>query len=89
MTTTSLQRTTYINTLNVHRFHTDHQSIFGCITFSHFFSRSSFVGLDTNNLNIGITKGDVVLTNLRLKKSALDGLELPVVIKEGSLELSA
>eukprot|EP01122_Echinamoeba_exundans_P003714 TRINITY_DN1378_c0_g1_i1.p1 TRINITY_DN1378_c0_g1~~TRINITY_DN1378_c0_g1_i1.p1 ORF type:complete len:3355 (-),score=763.88 TRINITY_DN1378_c0_g1_i1:110-10174(-) len=42
-------------------------------------------GLDTNNLNIGITKGDVVLANLRLKKSALDGLELPVVIKEGFL----
>jgi hypothetical protein len=46
-------------------------------------------GLDSDNLNIGVTSGNVVLTNLRLKKSALESLELPIIIKEGMKALTA
>ncbi|KAG0246128.1 hypothetical protein B0O80DRAFT_498393 [Mortierella sp. GBAus27b] len=41
--------------------------------------------LNVNQLNIGIWNGDVKLTNLRLKKDALDKFNLPVDITEGYL----
>lgn len=42
-------------------------------------------GLNTNQLNVGIWSGDVKLRNLRLKRSALDKLHLPIDVKEGYL----
>ena len=42
-------------------------------------------GLNTNQLNVGIWSGDVKLRNLRLKRSALDKLRLPIDVKEGYL----
>jgi len=42
-------------------------------------------GLNTNQLNVGIWSGDVKLKNLRLKRSALDKLRLPIDVKEGYL----
>ena len=41
--------------------------------------------LSTNQLNVGIWNGDVKLKNLRLKRSALDKLRLPIDVKEGYL----
>ncbi|KAG0317193.1 hypothetical protein BGZ99_006445, partial [Dissophora globulifera] len=41
--------------------------------------------LNVNQLNIGIWSGDVKLTNLRLKKDALDKFSLPVDVLEGYL----
>ncbi|KAF8938290.1 hypothetical protein BGZ58_001218 [Dissophora ornata] len=41
--------------------------------------------LNVNQLNIGIWSGDVKLTNLRLKKDALDKFSLPVDVAEGYL----
>ncbi|KAF9435541.1 hypothetical protein BGZ76_006083 [Entomortierella beljakovae] len=41
--------------------------------------------LNVNQLNIGIWSGDVKLTNLRLKKDALDKFSLPVDVTEGYL----
>ena len=40
-------------------------------------------GLNTNQLNVAIWSGDVKLRNLRLKRSALDKLRLPIDVKEG------
>lgn len=40
-------------------------------------------GLERENLEIGITSGHVVVENLKLKKGALDDLQLPVVVKSG------
>ena len=37
-------------------------------------------GLNTNQLNVAIWSGDVKLRNLRLKRSALDKLRLPLVV---------
>ncbi|BFZ25790.1 hypothetical protein BsWGS_28827 [Bradybaena similaris] len=46
----------------------------------------SFVdNLDTSQLSIGLWGGDVVLSQLSLKESALDNLDLPVKIKAGHL----
>jgi hypothetical protein len=42
-------------------------------------------GLDANNLKLNLSAGDAVLTNLKLKKSALETLELPITIKNGFL----
>ena len=42
-------------------------------------------GLNTNQLNVAIWSGDVKLRNLRLKRSALDKLRLPIDVKEGYL----
>jgi len=42
-------------------------------------------GLDADNLSLNLSKGDVVLSNLRFKKSALQDIELPIVVKEGLL----
>ena len=48
--------------------------------------RASYVdGLNTNQLNVAIWSGDVKLRNLRLKRSALDKLRLPIDVKEGYL----
>ncbi|KAF9111925.1 hypothetical protein BGX27_004234 [Mortierella sp. AM989] len=41
--------------------------------------------LNVNQLNIGIWSGDVKLTNLRLKKDALDKFSLPIDVTEGYL----
>ncbi|KAG0003109.1 hypothetical protein BGZ80_007728 [Entomortierella chlamydospora] len=41
--------------------------------------------LNVNQLNIGIWNGDVKLTNLQLKKDALDKFSLPVDVTEGYL----
>ncbi|CAL1529954.1 unnamed protein product, partial [Lymnaea stagnalis] len=41
--------------------------------------------LDTSQLQIGLWGGDVVLSNLNLKESALDELDLPVKIKAGHI----
>jgi len=42
-------------------------------------------GLQTENLKLSIFSGDVVLENLKLKKSCLDQFELPVQVKAGFL----
>lgn len=44
-----------------------------------------FAGLDSKDLKLEVTSGNVVLKNLKLKRSALRELELPVEIKEGAL----
>ncbi|OMJ29920.1 Vacuolar protein sorting-associated protein 13 [Smittium culicis] len=41
--------------------------------------------LETNQLNIGIWKGDVTLRNLSLRKDALDSLNLPLDIIRGNI----
>ncbi|KAI3625696.1 hypothetical protein CBS9595_001057 [Malassezia furfur] len=41
--------------------------------------------LSTNQLNVGIWNGDVKLKNLRLKRTALEKLRLPIDVKEGYL----
>lgn len=40
-------------------------------------------GLDSKNLQVSVSSGNVQLKSLNLKKSALKDLELPIVIKEG------
>ena len=40
-------------------------------------------GLKEKNLQISLMKGSVNLSNLQLKKEALDGLELPITVKSG------
>ncbi|KAG0346597.1 hypothetical protein BG004_001308 [Podila humilis] len=44
--------------------------------------------LNVNQLNIAIWSGDVKLTNLRLKKDALDKFSLPVDVVEGNIPWS-
>lgn len=39
--------------------------------------------LDSSNLNLGILKGNVVLTDLELRDDALDGFHLPVEVTQG------
>ena len=46
------------------------------------------LGLDANNLKLNLSAGDAVLTNLKLKKSALETLELPITIKNGTSHVS-
>ena len=41
-------------------------------------------GLERENLEIGITSGHVVVENLKLKRGALDDLQLPVIVKSGT-----
>ena len=41
-------------------------------------------GLEEKNLQISLLKGSAQLSNLKLKKEALDGLELPVTVKSGT-----
>jgi hypothetical protein len=41
-------------------------------------------GLDSKNLQVSVSSGDVMLKSLNLKKSALKDLELPIVVKEGT-----
>ena len=41
--------------------------------------------LQTNQLNLGVWSGDVVLRDLRLKRDALDKFNLPLTVKEGYL----
>ncbi len=41
--------------------------------------------LDRSQLKLGIWGGDVVLRNLKLKKNALDDLDLPVRVSHGFL----
>jgi len=40
---------------------------------------------DSKNLKFSIGKGDVMLKNLRLKKTVLDEMDLPVQVSEGFL----
>lgn len=42
-------------------------------------------GLDAESLRISVWRGDVELSNLRLKPEALDELNLPVTVKSGLL----
>ena len=42
-------------------------------------------GLDTKSLKISVFKGDVTLTNLKLKPEALADLNLPITVKAGLL----
>lgn len=42
-------------------------------------------GLDAESLRISVWRGDVELTNLRLKPEALDDLQLPIAVKSGLL----
>ncbi|PVU94347.1 hypothetical protein BB561_002601 [Smittium simulii] len=42
--------------------------------------------LETNQLRIGIWRGDVALKNLQLRKDALDGLHLPIDISKGEIK---
>lgn len=42
-------------------------------------------GLDAESLRISVWRGDVELTNLRLKPEALDDLNLPLTVKSGLL----
>jgi vacuolar protein sorting-associated protein 13A/C len=41
--------------------------------------------LNTSQLNLGVWSGDIKLRNLRLKKDALDKLNLPIDVTEGYL----
>jgi hypothetical protein len=41
-------------------------------------------GLDSQNLEISLLSGSVELKNLKLKASALEKLDLPVTVKEGT-----
>jgi vacuolar protein sorting-associated protein 13A/C len=41
--------------------------------------------LNTSQLNLGVWSGDIKLRNLRLKKDALDKLNLPIDVMEGYL----
>jgi VPS13-like, N-terminal len=45
-------------------------------------------GLQRENLQFSLSHGNVVLENLELKKEALDELDLPITVKEGSVLLS-
>jgi hypothetical protein len=42
-------------------------------------------GLDAESLRISVWRGDVELSNLRLKPEALDDLNLPITVKSGLL----
>lgn len=42
-------------------------------------------GLDAESLRISVWRGDVELSNLRLKAEALDELNLPITVKSGLL----
>ena len=42
-------------------------------------------GIHSENLKMGLRKGDVELKNLTIKPSALEALELPLVIKNGTV----
>jgi vacuolar protein sorting-associated protein 13A/C len=42
--------------------------------------------LSAENLNLGVLSGKVEMNNLQLKKSGLDGLDLPITIEHGSLK---
>lgn len=42
-------------------------------------------GLDAESLRISVWRGDVELSNLRLKPEALDELNLPITVKSGLL----
>ena len=41
-------------------------------------------GLQSENLSIGLGSGDLVLENLELRKNALEELDLPITVKEGT-----
>ncbi|WFD07777.1 Vacuolar protein sorting-associated protein 13 [Malassezia vespertilionis] len=42
-------------------------------------------GLNTSQLNVGIWSGDVTLKNLKLKRTALEKVNLPIDVREGYL----
>lgn len=43
-------------------------------------------GLNPENLKVGVWSGKIELSDLQLKRSALDGLNLPISISHGSLK---
>ena len=43
-------------------------------------------GLSVQNLKVGVLTGEIEFTNLQLKKTALDGLNLPITVVHGSLK---
>ena len=43
-------------------------------------------GLQKENLNVSLGAGDLVLENLKLKKEALDDLELPIQVCGGKFK---
>ncbi len=47
------------------------------------------VGLQAENLRLGIFSGDVSLSNLELNPNALDELQIPVRVKSGFLGKNA
>ena len=42
-------------------------------------------GIHTENLKMGLRKGDVTLTNLNIKPTALEALQLPLIISKGTV----
>ena len=42
-------------------------------------------GINRENLNLGLRKGDVTLKNLKIKTSALDSLDTPFSVKAGTV----
>lgn len=43
-------------------------------------------GLSVENLKLGVWSGKIELHNLQLKRTALDGLNLPISVSHGSLK---
>ena len=43
-------------------------------------------GLNPENLKLGIWDGKIELSDLKLKRTALDGLNLPISVSHGSLK---
>ena len=49
-------------------------------------TREGGAGIDKQAAEMSVWKGEIRLKNLSLKKSALDGLDLPITLVHGSLD---
>ena len=49
-------------------------------------TRENGAGIDKQAAEMSVWKGEIRLKNLSLKKSALDGLDLPITLVHGSLD---
>ena len=49
-------------------------------------TRESGAGIDKQAAEMSVWKGEIRLKNLSLKKSAIDGLDLPITLVHGSLD---
>jgi hypothetical protein len=81
-----LFKKSYSSNAGVNSLHYSHQvlgGLCGRLWVGLFQSHGS--GLDSKNLELSVSSGDVVLKSLSLKKSALKDLELPIRVKEGKV----